>query len=218
LWKGGENYTIDRNIASPPLWWINGVGPNSLRPLPTISSDAAVSTAPRLFVPTEPVRMSVKVSPDPRVAAYAVEDRLPEGWAPAKISDNGEFDPVNRMVKWGPFYDAAGRNLSYEAVPPATARGGCRFEGTASFDGCNAPIGGGRQMQASCRMGKLQRCANGEFEMSVVGADGQPCAIEVSENLVDWKPLATVTNIGGLVRFADPDASVPQRFYRIVLQ
>jgi enediyne biosynthesis protein E4 len=40
--------------------------------------------------------------------------------------------------------------------------------------------------------------------------------VELSNNLVDWTPLATVTNTTGVVQFTDPDAPQhQQRFYRV---
>jgi len=42
---------------------------------------------------------------------------------------------VNKKVKWGPFFDANIRTLTYNATPPADEKGGVTFSGTASFDG-----------------------------------------------------------------------------------
>jgi hypothetical protein len=40
--------------------------------------------------------------------------------------------------------------------------------------------------------------------------------IELSTNLVDWTPVANVTNTTGVVQFTDPDAPQhEQRFYRV---
>jgi hypothetical protein len=56
---------------------------------------------------------------------------------------------------------------------------------------------------------------NGGWTLSATGAPGPGYAIEVSTNLVNWSPLATLTNDTGLLRYFLPSTNVPYRFYRV---
>jgi hypothetical protein len=66
----------------------------------------------------------------------------------SSISDGGQWDSVNLKIKWGPFFDATPRNLTYKATPPAGESGIKYFNGTASFDGINVTITGDLFIQA----------------------------------------------------------------------
>ncbi len=59
---------------------------------------------------------------------------------------------------------------------------------------------------------------NGDtLHLTLTGILGEPYAIEGSSNLLDWAPLATMTNLLGVVQFDDPFATNKnQRFYRAV--
>ncbi len=71
-----------------------------------------------------------------------VEDAPPVGWTVGVIGNSGSFDPPNGKVKFGPFFDATARTLTYEVTPPANTTGILTFVGTASVDGFNSLIGG----------------------------------------------------------------------------
>jgi hypothetical protein len=66
----------------------------------------------------------------------------PENWTVSGISHEGTYDALTRKVKWGPFFDDTARTLTYEVMPPADTTGTKQFQGTASADGENSPIGG----------------------------------------------------------------------------
>lgn len=73
---------------------------------------------------------------------YWVEDMPPEGWVISNISHGGVRDPVTRAVKWGPFYDANRRSLTYRATPSSDATGTQSFAGKAMFDASLVSIEG----------------------------------------------------------------------------
>ncbi len=66
------------------------------------------------------------------------------------ISDSGQWDDVNRKVKWGPLFDSLSRALTIELQrvassndrPPSLGGGKdpVNFSGTVSFDGVNRPV------------------------------------------------------------------------------
>jgi len=63
---------------------------------------------------------------------------------------------------------------------------------------------------------KPQSGAEG-FQMTVAARKGTKQSIEVTSDLVNWTPLASVTNLDGAAKFLDPSAhDLPQRFYRVV--
>ncbi len=57
----------------------------------------------------------------------------------------------------------------------------------------------------------------GTFEMQVESLPGQPCAVLVSSNLVDWSPVLT-NQTGGQMTFVDPNTTnYTGRFYQALL-
>ena len=97
---------------------------------------------PDSYTPEQPVAVSVAVTPNNSVLAWAVEEGPPDGWVVTNINEAGTWDSVNKKVKWGPFFDANARTLSYTATPPAGESGTKTFDGTASFDGNSVTIEG----------------------------------------------------------------------------
>jgi len=124
----------------------------------------AERTLPGVYVPGAPVFVSISVTPDEAVQVYAVEDTPPEGWAVSDISDSGQWDGVNKKVKWGPFFESNIRTLTYKATPPEGEEGIKTFAGTASFDGTDVAVGGDNSIQSS--RGDINR--DGEINISDV--------------------------------------------------
>jgi hypothetical protein len=87
-------------------------------------------------------RVQLIATPPANASVYAVEDLPPTGWHVSEISHNGVVDTATGKVKFGPFYDAEPRALSYVVVPPPDALGMFQFAGQGSADGLNSPIGG----------------------------------------------------------------------------
>jgi uncharacterized repeat protein (TIGR01451 family) len=142
LYRGGGNYVYDSNVLTAPLWWVSRtVG------VPTGALGAATSELPAICAPDVPFTVVIKVTPTATVKAYAVQDLPPAGWTVCAISDGGEFDEVNGQVKWGPFFDAQPRTLTYTLTPPVNATGAGVFTGIASFDGVDAGIAGQRSVR-----------------------------------------------------------------------
>lgn len=86
------------------------------------------------YVPGVSFRVTIETVPPASAVAYGVEDQPPAGWEVSLISDNGEFDPVNRKVKWT-FLDKTPRTLTYQATPPANAAGTYQFSGEGDVNG-----------------------------------------------------------------------------------
>ncbi len=119
LWKNGENYRFDPTVPTPPLWWINSDIPGNLaKTTPgALVGNTATGSLPVSTAPDQPFTVTVDITPSPEIFVYAVEDSLPVGWTVGTISDAGNYDAANRLVKWY-FLDNQARTLTYEAIPP----------------------------------------------------------------------------------------------------
>ncbi|MDX1952031.1 MAG: Ig-like domain-containing protein [Verrucomicrobiota bacterium] len=97
---------------------------------------------PPAYHPAIPFEVKLLVQPRLSGHAYALEDRPPIGWTVSEISDGGEYDALNRKVKWGPFFGTESRTLTYIVTPPALAHGLQSFTGMVSTDGHQQGITG----------------------------------------------------------------------------
>jgi phosphodiesterase/alkaline phosphatase D-like protein len=148
LWRSGECYIYD-DQNSPPLCW-NVCPLNTLSEAEEEDDDIIVESSPsvnRSFVPTEytpaeDVSVSLDVAPESSTQVYAVEDEPPAGWTvdSGSINENGVWDPINKKVKWGLFYDNNERTLSYNLTAAADACGTNTFSGVISCDGVDTPF------------------------------------------------------------------------------
>jgi len=146
LWKMGEVYHYDGS-ASPP--WVPGAA--SIHALTSqttlqipigLGTGSATRTLASTYEPSVVVSVSISVNPGQGTQGYAVEETPPNGWGVSDINESGQWDSVNKKVKWGPFFDANNRTLTYKATPPVGETGTKTFSGTASFDGTNVTISG----------------------------------------------------------------------------
>jgi uncharacterized delta-60 repeat protein len=221
LWRGGECYQVDRDGLTAPLWWVNCAQinqPNALTLAAAALATLATRQLPAAFVPGEPVGVSIAVTPSPNATAGAIEDRPPPGWAVSAISHGGGLDAVSGRVRWGPFFDASPRTLTYQTTPPILAGGGADFTGLASFDGLSTAIAGAARMREVCRLSGWVRIAQDRFQLTVTGRAGARIALETSEDLTAWTPLVMLTNTPGRLEFSDPAGlNYSQRFYRAQL-
>jgi uncharacterized delta-60 repeat protein len=102
-----------------------------------------VGPAPFVTRQISGLRVLLVAAPPAGTSVYAAEDQPPAGWLVTNLSHGGVFDPRTGKVKFGPFYDAAPRTLSYTVVmPPCWPPCAGYFTGTGSADGANTPIVG----------------------------------------------------------------------------
>jgi hypothetical protein len=158
------------------------------------------------YRPGQPVRVRIEVRPLPKSTVFALEDTLPKGWSAVGISDNGSADPSVGKVKWGPFFDASPRALSYLAVPPSTASQPALFTGAASFDGVDVPIAGRRLIPPASlpavRVFTDQHGAS-SLELAINAPAGAVFRIEYSADLRLWQPVLTATNLTGAIQIRE---------------
>jgi hypothetical protein len=148
LWRMGEVYHCDLTKTPP---WVPGPATGSevqkgrtvsVEGLVLLGMGSAIRDLPDIYTPSVPVSVSISVSPNSATLVYAVEDTPPVGWVVSSINEDGQWDSVNKKVKWGPFFDSNIRTLTYQATPPAGESGTKAFYGVGSFDGTNVVIGG----------------------------------------------------------------------------
>jgi hypothetical protein len=228
LWQGGEEYRYDTNFDRAPTWWVNlpanqfstNAYPPAFAATATSTNGMAVATMAKVFQPGEPFLVTITVSPATNLLAYTVEDQPPSGWAVTRIDNGGFFDGFRHKVKWGPFFDAAPRTLSYELTPPPEAGDVGTFLGVAAFEDAAVLLGGRRQTissnsAAGPTLGSASYSPATGFGLLLSGIAGEVYAIEASTNLLDWQPLGALTNLTGSVDFLDSAATnLPLRFYR----
>lgn len=97
-------------------------------------SGTLVRTLPMDYLPGVAVAVSLLGTPAAGVEAWLVEDRVPAGWTVSSFSEGGSWDAIGRKVKWGPFFDATVRVLSYTATPATPLRSDAVFTAFARFD------------------------------------------------------------------------------------
>lgn len=76
------------------------------------------------------------------ISVHAIEDQVPSDWTATNISHSGAFDSREGKVKWGPFFDATARELTYQLSPSPRADGSATFTGAGSFNGARVPTSG----------------------------------------------------------------------------
>ncbi len=241
IWKGGEFYAFIPPLSSAPLCWQNTARPVVSLPstgtaipiparqsrfqttslLPASPGGTAVSTMAGTFTPLQTHRITINVSPQPSVRAYAVEDHFPSGWTASNLSAGGVVDLINNKVKWGPYLDAVPRTFTYDVMAPVNTTGSASFIGVVSFDGTGASVSGQRQTLSTAppqpQLLGATTGANNQFQMNLTGTLNQVWVIQVSTNLVNWTPLFNVTNTLGSIQILDNTAAdYPRRFYRAV--
>ena len=209
-------YPMADALPGTPL----GSKPSGWLPL-ILDENEASATMPGQYQPGQPVAVDITVTPLSGVMVYAIEDTVPEGWSVASISGDGHFDAGDGKLKWGPYFDDTPRRVSYTAVPPADAASPVSFAGTASFDGVNVKIGGQRQAVPSTvalpLTLTLRTAADGSLSLLLGGQAEGVYRIEFSEDLLLWRPFATVTNGTGAVDLSAGAEGKPTRgFYRVV--
>jgi hypothetical protein len=168
-----------------------------------VTNQRATRSLPGCYVAGYGVTVSIDVGPAPEVLQQALEDTPPAGWTTGTISDSGVWDAPTSQVKWGPFFDATARVLTYVVTPPAGTIGTVTFAGVVSFDGVEVPLGG----KAS-----LSRCeqhpadANSDFRLVIGEVTGYGAAWKKGNT---WTvaplpiPIGYVTRAGYLWRLGE---------------
>jgi hypothetical protein len=127
---------------------VAGLASDSLAAIGVVSSGGtAVREAPATYVPGVPLTVTVTVTPNGDVQAWALEEMVPAGWRVTAVSANGHWDEKASVVRWGPFFEEVAQTLRYTLTPPAGAFETQTLRGTASFDGTDVAVTGAKTLQ-----------------------------------------------------------------------
>lgn len=84
-------------------------------------------------------QITIRVVPPSGTGAWAIEESLPDSLTAVGVNEDGQFDRGAGVVRWGPFFSASTRTLSYRAEGmPGTHS----VQGVASFDGDGVAVVG----------------------------------------------------------------------------
>ena len=158
-------------------------------------SNTATRDLPDYYTPSIPFLVTIIVTPREKTNFYAVEDVPPKGWTVSEINENGQWDDVNKKVKWGPFFDANNRTLTYKATPPVGETGPKTFSGTVSFDGTNVTIGGSSSI---LRKGAAIPDFNGDGQIDILWRNKT-----TGQNVVWFMNGTTYSNYAELMQVTD---------------
>lgn len=128
----------------PACWVVNPAGIASAEAANLAASAGPLTrTTPPIYKKGVAMDVSLLVTPPAGKKVYLVEERTPAGWVVSNIGNSGNFDAINKVIKWGPFkYQSSmpSRTLTYTVMPPDDASGEKTFMGLASFDGVDVLV------------------------------------------------------------------------------
>jgi len=175
--------------------------------------------APAHYVPGESLVITNRVQLRANARTFAVEHYPPDGWEVVSIQ-GGVYDAENRRVKWGPFLDRQGRDLTYTLRPAPGASGPQALTGLASYDGYKVVLQGDSTLIALPEEpGRMVLLPAGRpTQWVLVGQPGKAYTLEASSDLRSWASLFTATaGADGRVEFDDEAVGETMRFYRAKL-
>lgn len=221
LWRQGEAYQYDPASSAPFCWLPIAVATEGAARSGALAA-VPVSTAVRFVTPSDAggaaLKVTVAVSPKAGVRAYAVEEKIPEGWTVANV-DEGVFDARSRTIRWGVYLDDSARSLTYSLAAVANGTSIAALRGTASFDGAAVPVSGSDKLITSdgaglLRLPAVEHAPDGSVRLQLAGAPGQLCVLEVSADLNTWTEVRELFLPEGQLSL-DEDAADKQKYYRL---
>lgn len=213
LWRGGEFYTIRPSITNAPEFWVNTNVPGVIR-LVEDGSSAARRSGDSIFVQGRPVNLTLEVTPSKASLAYAVEEKVPTGWAAIEISQGGAFVSETGAIRWGPFLDNTPRLFTYTLVPDRPHANDRALDGRLSVDGQDIAVQGLSTLIAGCALGWERDANGGGWKLWLTGRPDTDYLVEQSAEGVSWNVWRQIrTPTDGKAQLPLPDG-VSLRFYR----
>ncbi len=166
LWRAGEAY--HRIAGDCPLCWVPGApGGPSLQYGDREAGRASTLQARVRRVPRSATwQVTITARPAASTLVWAAEDSLPPGWVPLEASDGAGWDPQSRTLRWGPFFDAGRRLLTYTMTPVGGASGS--LVGRGSVDGHHILVRGARQVRVGRLPTALDFTGDGYADLALV--------------------------------------------------
>jgi len=218
IWKHGEAYKFDGS-HEPPFCWV---------PLQTIDDSGVVHVASIVesdrvgSVESKPGvdgNFALRIVPPAGTSAYAVEEKVPLGWGVSNISNDGTFDAATGIIRWGVFFDATARTLSYTLTPPPGVTAVARLGGRVSFDGAIYEISGCEKTTSTdpTTVPTIGKCESdgSKVRLELSGGAGQVGVLQSSTDLVHWQDVTTLFLPDGTVQFDDDASATVVKYYRL---
>jgi hypothetical protein len=206
LWRNGEAYHYDSS-QSAPLCWV----PDQPRVLAFVA-DGSSATAARTIAKNQDgsLTVTVQVNPGSDASAYAVEEKVPEGWT--AISDSGSFNSLSRTIRWGLFADSNARSLTYKLSGLQNSAEAPTISGRISIDGQKEiTISGDRPWIST-----VERGPNHSLHLRMQGPTGQAYMFEGSPDLKTWTLESSLFLPDGELDYSPDDATTKaHRYYRL---
>ena len=219
IWRRGEVYQFNATLGAPPLCWVPVNGPAS-NVVASFSIEDCVRLGGDGLGPGVSANLQINVTPPSGSSAYAVEERVPSGWAISNVSHEGKVDAGTSTIRWGVFLDSAARSLSYTVTPPSDVAEIGRMSGVVSFDGNVREVAGSERI-VSVKEGTLPRLEKCEvtatgIKLQLSGAAGQVGVLQRSSDLENWEDVTTLFLPDGSVEFTDENSGTKaQVYYRL---
>ena len=213
IWRRGEHYIFDPSQGPAPACWVPSGGSGILSAL-------AVSTAERTipdFQPGIAAQIRVAANPPGTAASYAIEEKPPRGWTVANISHDGVFDSDTGVIRWGVFFDATPRTLTYMLTPPAGVSCLGDFSGEFSYDGRLVDILSASVVIEAPTPIQITGVAAGldSVSLDITGPAGQTAVIESSSDFVNWTEVQSIFIPDGEIGFKTELTAPGALFYRL---
>jgi hypothetical protein len=214
LWKEGELYRFAPEAGAAPLCWVP-----ARAILITAAEDsffvgfAAESGATReVSLSNEgTLQVQITVRPPASTSTYALEEKVPAGWAVMTPDNNGVV--ASGVIRWGPFYDAAERTITYTAIPAGTDG---TLQGAVSFNGSSQLVNGELKAGSAWPEIQLQR-SGGTITLQLSEAAPADAIVEAADSLDSdvWTVVGRVAT--GSSAITVEAGSGEQRFFRLNL-
>lgn len=225
-WRHGETYWYDLREPTAPVWWKAATdpkgAPRTVGPAGATEIGVAERRVPADWSFPSSLTVTLQVDPTPTAGSVAVEERVPTGWRAEEPNEGGTVDDSGRWLRWGPFFDANSRTLSYRLVPTVSAEAGTPFEGILSVDGLDGAIGGVARIPSASGVApgiRVRSTVAGSLPaLEIVGENGAELVLEISTDLRTWSIVQRLTGKGMnspvVVELSD-DPAVGVRFWRV---
>jgi hypothetical protein len=93
--------------------------------------------------------VELHITPQEHIEAWAIEEKLPVGIIPTRISDNGYWDAAHQTIRWGVMLDNNERTLSYQFESNKVIQS-IALSGNVSFMGATYVIAGDIETHIDC--------------------------------------------------------------------
>jgi hypothetical protein len=215
IWKRGEYYEFDASRGQAPLCWV----PTNNAAAAGFVAEAAPTaerSIPGVFQAGSASEIRIAANPPSSATSYAVEEKPPRGWTVSNISHDGTFDPETGVIRWGVFFDATPRTLTYTLTAPAGVASLGSFNGEFSFDGNVLEVQSASITVASPKAIEITdiRVGSSGVTLNISGPAGQTAVIESSPDFVNWTEAQSIFIPDGEVGFSTEISGGPL-FYRL---